>query len=162
MGKISAKSNRAPKQSIQVAPASTTKSQPENGTLSSLADFRYAEEVMDSIISLQDLSRGKPPKDELEKEQRYYSIYVRENSKTAALNSLWRILAPSVEIPSTTPHPLICSLNRSKGLVAVSKGLQLLEPKQSLGFFSVLFKRIECLNVMNFELGKESEKVMFS
>jgi hypothetical protein len=51
-------------------------------------------------------------------------------------------------------------LNRLKGLEAVSRGLLLLDAKQSLGFFSVLFKRIECLNVMNFALGKNSEKVI--
>jgi hypothetical protein len=89
-----------------------------------------------------------------------HRIYFREAAKVTALNDLWKLLAPSVEVPSNIPHPLVCSLNRLKGLEAVSRGLLLLDAKQSLGFFSVLFKRIECLNVMNFALGKNSEKVI--
>jgi Topoisomerase II-associated protein PAT1 len=161
LGKISAKSNRAPKQAIQVAPANPGVSTPLlNNTLSSLADLKYAEEIVDAIICLESFDHGKPLKEVAEKEERYFKIYFREDAKVAALNDLWKVLAPSVEVPSTIPHPLVCCLNRSKGLEAVSRGLLLLDAKQSLGFFSVLFKRIECLNVMNFALGKNSEKVI--
>jgi hypothetical protein len=61
-------------------------------------------------------------------------------------------MAPSDDIPLTTPHPLVCSLNHLKGLQAANRGLNILDTKQNLGFFSIMFKRLECLN-------EESEKV---
>ena len=68
-------------------------------------------------------------------------------------------MAPSDDIPLTTPHPLVCSLNHLKGLQAANRGLNILDTKQNLGFFSIMFKRLECLNVCNYTLGEESEKV---
>ena len=83
----------------------------------------------------------------------------RNEEKQNAVNELWRCMAPSDSIPLSTPHPLVCAMNRSKGLYAASRGLALLDTKQCLGFFSIMFTRLECLNVCNYKLGDESEKV---
>jgi hypothetical protein len=81
--------------------------------------------------------------------------------KEQARIDLWRTLAPSDVIPLTTPHPLPCSLNHIKGLRAASRGLTLLDTVQCMGFFSIIFNRLECINVCNYTLGKETEKVRF-
>jgi hypothetical protein len=69
------------------------------------------------------------------------------------------MMTDSDGFPVETPHPLICALNRPKGIRAVCRALSLLETKQALGFFALLFKRLECLDITNTPLGQEIEKV---
>lgn len=70
-------------------------------------------------------------------------------------------MAPSDNVSISTPHPLVCSLNHIKGLKAASRALSILNTQQCLGFYSIIFKRFECLNVCNYPLGTETEKVFF-
>ncbi|KAJ3333940.1 hypothetical protein HDU91_002818, partial [Kappamyces sp. JEL0680] len=152
LGKIAVKSNRAPKQAIQVAPSPSVKDQPTTNTLSSLADLRCAESIFDAVLKLEGLDRKKIPEDEELLEEHRVEV---EQAKI----ELWRALAPSDQVPLATPHPLACALNHIKGLRAVNRGLARLTSKQNLGFFSVVFNRLECLNVCNYTLGKENDKV---
>jgi DNA topoisomerase 2-associated protein PAT1 len=68
-------------------------------------------------------------------------------------------MVPLEEVPDNVPHPLVAGLNYPKGLKAAHRALSLLDIQPSLGFFSLLFKRIECLDITNTQLGKEREKV---
>jgi hypothetical protein len=61
LGKISVKSNRAPKQAIEVAPAQSSQEQLVSTTLSSFADLSYAEKIHDAALKVEEMNRKKVP-----------------------------------------------------------------------------------------------------
>lgn len=167
LGKIAPKSTRAPKQAIQVAPTVKTSSeQSSSNVLLSLADFKVAEAIFDAVLRFEDFDRKVVPKGD-DAKALYVDLHLfayffhREAEKENARLEIWRLLAPGDEIPLSTPHPLCCSLNHTKGLIAANRALSHLDTKQSLGFFSIFFNRLECLNVCNYKLGSETEKVFY-
>jgi hypothetical protein len=71
LGKIAMKSNRAPKQAIQVAPGPAPKDQLISNTLSSLADLKCAEGIFHAILHIEALNRKKEPSNDELKEELY-------------------------------------------------------------------------------------------
>jgi hypothetical protein len=71
---------------------------------------------------------------------------------------LWRLITDS-NAPIDSPEPLVCALNYRKGLHIIGRVLDILDTAQNLGYFSILFKRLECSDVCNIILGKKTNQV---
>ena len=59
LGKIAVKSNRAPKQALEVPPPSSSATQLLSNTLSSMADLKCAEKIFDAVLALEFVKRKK-------------------------------------------------------------------------------------------------------
>jgi hypothetical protein len=90
-------------------------------------------------------------------------LLTRENEQAEIKKELWRLSTEATSLEylklTRTLDPIVGALNYHKGLVIMQRVLELLDPVQNIGFFSVLFKRLESLQVCNIILGKETEKV---
>ncbi len=51
------------------------------------------------------------------------------------------------------------SLNFKKGVNAISRALRLLDSTLNLAVYSVIFKRLECIEIFNSPLGTDSDKI---
>jgi DNA topoisomerase 2-associated protein PAT1 len=80
LGKIAVKSNRAPKQALEVAPPppSSSANQLLSNTLLSLADLKCAENIFDAILTLEEFTRKKVPEKEDAKEKWFAFIFDRD------------------------------------------------------------------------------------
>ena len=87
-------------------------------------------------------------------------INSEEKIKNAKIE-LWNVLTSAKQSYEKEPHPLIRCLSFKKGIHIICRALGLVEQKQCLGFFSVMFTRLECLEVCNITLGEKNKAVNF-
>ncbi|KAI8897765.1 topoisomerase II-associated protein PAT1-domain-containing protein [Globomyces pollinis-pini] len=151
LGKIEKNTTRNPKRAIQIT--TPAKSQTFSGVLSTIKILKHIEKIYDRVLAVDTLSRRKIEPNEVEELEEH------EASISEAKSDLYWAMVTTESIPLEVPHPLIASMNIQKGLIAISRALSKLNQKQTLGIFSTLLTRLECLNVCNSGLGKDTEKV---
>ena len=149
LGSISKTTNKAPRQAIEIVPSASEKSFAKSSRLNELACI---EKFYDAVLCLEELFRKKIPEKEDE-------IALHEEKIANAKTELWKLLTSANDSFEKGPHPLIRALSFKKGIHVICRALGLVEQKQCLGFFSLLFTRLESLEVCNISLGTKSPAV---
>ena len=175
LGKISASTSKTPKRALQVAAVDVKLHHlPSTDTVSSHKALLTIEDIYASVLRLEDLKRRRDMAEEeqqvpatISEDTAEQHVDVEEAQQEETKSSTWdskyneelqtllEALHIAEEIPTTSEHVLVCTLNYRKGTRLLSRVVPHLSREQVLAIISVILSRFECLKASKVETGTQ-------